>query len=825
MSNITVDSVVISASDDMDSTVQAMQRLDVQQSSLPNSYFSFLLSESKAKTFFRGLSLASCQPNVTSADFETELSEMSENEVGNANNEIKEHKVSDKMLCSTCNIQFHSRSEQKEHYKLDWHRFNLKQKAIGLEAISEEEFEKVAAGGISSISGSDSSDETDDDLSPTSKPHAAHTWLPSRAKSSLVGSGTSESETDDDAKPRRAGRRYPKVYFKNEDGQIISVYRCLLHGKKDIPVSHYEFVYRANNLVHQQQWCILMVAGGHFAGALFNGDSVVMHKTFHRYTVRAKRGTSQGARDSQSGAFARSAGASLRRYNEAALSQDIHDLLDSWSEHLAKCDHIFLRAPSFNKSIFFGGKKAPFDKKDCRIVTIPFSTRRPTFAELKRVHSLLSVVECYGQEEDVADMLPWSPKPKVKPYRLSKQKDGSSQKKVMMPPDVTDDTKVSSSEPVQKTGKEKVDDEDVTDAKEIDDDSQKIAKSSDADVLIDEEESLALDIVQQVESTLHLKEFDVPRRKRQKKKKKPINQQQDPDETDKEKTRRGSKVMELRNELYTACKIGDESMLLSLLENMHASSIATASQEKHVGELDKATQNIDDVSYTSFTVENVSQSDTEIIGGKSSTNETTNSESVMSKLEILNDTYADDGRTLLHISAKAGQRAIIRLLLEAGADPAIKDKNNRSSYASCIDKATRNEFRKFMADYPNKYNYSVAQIPAPLTSEMEEEKSVKLAEKRKERKKAKREKLKEQKAEEQRREEEEKERQWFVSLSDREKRALAAERRLAHQREASTGSRRCWMCGESLTDKVPFEYMDFKFCTMRCLKQHKQPRS
>ena len=44
------------------------------------------------------------------------------------------------------------------------------------------------------------------------------------------------------------------------------------------------------------------------------------HKTFHRYTVRAKRGTAQGLKDSKGNA-PHSAGASLRRYNEAALAQ------------------------------------------------------------------------------------------------------------------------------------------------------------------------------------------------------------------------------------------------------------------------------------------------------------------------------------------------------------------------------------------------------------------------------------------------------------------------------------------------------------------------
>lgn len=46
----------------------------------------------------------------------------------------------------------------------------------------------------------------------------------------------------------------------------------------------------------------------------------MQHKTFHRYVVRAKRGTAQSQRDKQGNA-PRSAGATLRRYNETALTQ------------------------------------------------------------------------------------------------------------------------------------------------------------------------------------------------------------------------------------------------------------------------------------------------------------------------------------------------------------------------------------------------------------------------------------------------------------------------------------------------------------------------
>ena len=49
-----------------------------------------------------------------------------------------------------------------------------------------------------------------------------------------------------------------------------------------------------------------------------NRDQVVVHKTFHRYVVRAKRGTVQSQHDN-TGKYAKSAGACIRRSQEAAF--------------------------------------------------------------------------------------------------------------------------------------------------------------------------------------------------------------------------------------------------------------------------------------------------------------------------------------------------------------------------------------------------------------------------------------------------------------------------------------------------------------------------
>lgn len=58
---------------------------------------------------------------------------------------------------------------------------------------------------------------------------------------------------------------------------------------------------------------------------------------------------------------------------------------------------MYVRAPSYNKTIFFSSRAAPLDRKDARIRTLPFPTRRATFQELQRVHTMLSTVHIYGE--------------------------------------------------------------------------------------------------------------------------------------------------------------------------------------------------------------------------------------------------------------------------------------------------------------------------------------------------------------------------------------------------------------------------------------------
>jgi hypothetical protein len=105
---------------------------------------------------------------------------------------------------------------------------------------------------VSSISGSESDSEVEGGDTSDSVPSSSAKLGPSKVNDLLqvkgckdiIGSFTGreygddndDDDGDDDAKRRECMRliatRHTKVFFENEDGKILSMYRCLLHGKK-----------------------------------------------------------------------------------------------------------------------------------------------------------------------------------------------------------------------------------------------------------------------------------------------------------------------------------------------------------------------------------------------------------------------------------------------------------------------------------------------------------------------------------------------------------------------------------------------------------------
>jgi hypothetical protein len=171
---------------------------------------------------------------------------------------------------------------------------------------------------------------------------------------------------------------------------------------------------------------LCMIGGGHFAamvvalapkvvskkagggGGSGSGGGVVeerqaivlAHKTFHRYTTRRKQGGAQSANDASKGP-AHSAGSSLRRHNEAALTNEVRQLLDAWRPMIDAAQMLFVRASgNTNRRTLFG----PYDGQvlrttDARLRSFPFNTRRATQGELMRAFVELTRVKVSEVDE------------------------------------------------------------------------------------------------------------------------------------------------------------------------------------------------------------------------------------------------------------------------------------------------------------------------------------------------------------------------------------------------------------------------------------------
>lgn len=187
-----------------------------------------------------------------------------------------------------------------------------------------------------------------------------------------------------------------------------------------------------------KMWTILLFGGGHFSLVVValnpyiapraasrnrplpihgsdeeilgedRGIVVLAHKAFHRYTTRRKQGGAQSLQDA-SGKFAKSAGAQLRRYGEAALADEIKDLLNlsGYRKLISDSERVYVRANArAARGILWswsGGEKAsPLDepRSDGRMRTIPFSTRsKATVGECLRVFAELSRVKVSRKTE------------------------------------------------------------------------------------------------------------------------------------------------------------------------------------------------------------------------------------------------------------------------------------------------------------------------------------------------------------------------------------------------------------------------------------------
>ncbi|KAF9916637.1 hypothetical protein BX616_003210 [Lobosporangium transversale] len=234
--------------------------------------------------------------------------------------------------------------------------------------------------------------------------------------------------------------------------------------------------------------------------------------------------------------------------------------------------------------------------------------------------------------------------------------------------------------------------------------------------------------------------------------------------------------------------------------------------------------------------------------------------------------------TILHVASHHGQAQVVKALLEKHmADPTITstisghdndsgqdDSENKSlslgtssltAYDVAKDKETRNAFRRAMALLPEAWDWvGQAHVPSALTPEMEAEQERKAKEKARKVLEAERERKKTKEPSRSKIPVEHNSASRLTVTSstsppsllaknmasvsaahsnlspemrmrlERERRANAAEARMAAMRQAETirravqeGKNICVTCGKSLNDLTPFDKFGRKFCTTECV--------
>jgi hypothetical protein len=309
--------------------------------------------------------------------------------------------------------------EHRDHARSDHHRYNVKAQLRGNQLLNEAEFTKAIGEIDESISGSESSESDEDEFEPQVSDSNLVALLKRQAKI---------SQDEDTAAPqeKNALDRQPIIWFSNPElpkNTALGVYKAIFSNEEQQEPEHIvdslrkkqlEPIKRVNNtdkapLNYGPHIFMCMIGGGHFAAMIIalapeiqkrqggieeRQAKVLAHKTFHRYTTRRKQGGAQSASDAAKGA-AHSAGSSLRRYNEAALENDIRTLLKDWKTMIDTAQLIFVRATgNTNRKTLFGSYEGQvLRNNDPRLRSFPFTTRRATQTELMRCFKELTRVK------------------------------------------------------------------------------------------------------------------------------------------------------------------------------------------------------------------------------------------------------------------------------------------------------------------------------------------------------------------------------------------------------------------------------------------------
>jgi hypothetical protein len=196
-------------------------------------------------------------------------------------------------------------------------------------------------------------------------------------------------------------------------------------------------------------------------------------------------------------------------------------------------------------------------------------------------------------------------------------------------------------------------------------------------------------------------------------------------------------------------------------------------------------------------------------------------------LNLMNGKFCE---TPLHAASKKGFADIVRILLEAGANPTLQNKKRQTPYAVSKGKPVRDTFRRFMAQQPDAWDYKKAGVPSALTAEMEaaQQKKQRAKELKEQKRAAKEEALKLQAAEEARARDErhkkiiEASRMTEAGMARQMRAAAALARRRAENPQEASDTVCAYCFHEFKSDSETFERLDFKYCSLKCLQTHRK---
>ncbi|KAG5440972.1 Ankyrin repeat and zinc finger domain-containing protein 1 [Clonorchis sinensis] len=695
----------------------------------------------------------------------------------------------DKFVCQICGVDLLDGSRMRKHFRTEWHLCNMNRIRTNQLTLSLADFNLINTTGPTELSSVQS------ELTDTAE--------------------TDQLNSSSDPPPLTASSHKQMIYFRNKCGEIVGIHRCILFTPKRLPNTLDELLSCITRVRQSRRWAILLYSGGKFAGGIFDGTSEVVHKTLQHYTVRAKQGGGQASFDASNFggmAGAKSAGASVRRHGEMAIRSDISNLLHNrWRAHLQACQFIFLWSPKVHRNIFFNPPDTVLDVSkestgegdpssapapdpqaaaacqarlgmtadDPRIHRVPCRTKHITYSQVKEIHKELSTFDVYDEHANL-EFLAQSERKQLR--RLSES---------------GDDTLVQTRSgrfilaPIQVLAAR--DSRSFSSPSELSDFDQASSSSDSPSEKMSESGKLSFEGQKSPAGRLEhgAKEAE-----------------EVADAQRKSFEELYSSYQAWHRRLRVAVASGDYSTVQTLLPPVH--TLVEGAQ---------------------FDLTTTDSTNPPSAAGRCLTTDSSIPPPDIC-LRLLNHSLAE-GRTLLHVAVEfQSEPEVLNLLLESGCDPALLDSEGTSPYmlASRLHKKPlTNSFRRFRFFHPDRYDYVKAQIPAPLDPAKEKAK----AERDRERLRKQRQRAKEKKAAERvellRQKEEEAEKQRFMALSDREKRALVAERRILASKSDAAGNgpaqqqvfSRCFHCACDISGKVPFTYSDYNFCTPTCLRAHR----